>query len=176
MKLLTEEIRRRLPALYATQNDHDPIIQVKFFTPWTNWTWYVTEFDGEDFLFGLVEGFETEWGYSSLAELESIRGPGGLRIERDLYFEPTRVIAVPSLRKFVRAAQSSTETTNRTEDRSDLDSDQEMRPADRRLTESEALDRIREALDGVEWNADTFNFVVDLVRRAGRLIRDLDNN
>lgn len=103
MKLLTNEIRRRLPALYTTQDDPDPIVQVKFFTPWTNWTWYVTEFDGIDLLFGLVEGFEIEWGYSSLAELEAIRGPGGLRIERDLYFEPTRVSDVPPLRRFVPA-------------------------------------------------------------------------
>jgi hypothetical protein len=91
MKLLTEEIRRRLPALYATEKDKDPIIQVKFFTPWSNWTWYATEFDGEDSFFGLVEGFETEWGYFSLSEIEAIRGPGGLCIERDLYFEPRPV-------------------------------------------------------------------------------------
>ena len=89
MKLLTNEIRERLPKLYETQNDRDPVLQVKFFTPWTSWTWYASEFDGEDVFFGLVEGFETEWGYFSLKELESIRGPGGLRIERDLYFDPT---------------------------------------------------------------------------------------
>jgi len=103
MNLLTDDIRRRLPPLFATQDDPDPIIQVKFFTPWTNWTWYVTEFDGEDLLFGIVEGFETEWGYSSLTELEAIRGPGGLCIERELYFAPTPLSAVPALRRFVRA-------------------------------------------------------------------------
>jgi hypothetical protein len=91
MQLLTDEIRRRLPALYATQEQGDPTIQVKFFTPWTSWTWYATEFDGQDIFFGLVEGLETEWGYFSLMELESIRGPGGLRIERDLYFDPAPV-------------------------------------------------------------------------------------
>ncbi|MBI1826051.1 MAG: DUF2958 domain-containing protein [Planctomycetes bacterium] len=91
MKLLNEEIRRRLPALYATEKEKDPIIQVKFFTPWSNWTWYATEFDGEDSFFGLVEGFETEWGYFSLSEIEATRGPGGLRIERDLHFNPTPV-------------------------------------------------------------------------------------
>ena len=91
MKLLTEEIRRRLPALYATEKEKDPVIQVKFFTPWSNWTWYATEFDGEDSFFGLVEGFDTEWGYFSLSEIDAIRGPGGLRIERDLYFKPRPV-------------------------------------------------------------------------------------
>jgi len=51
-------------------------------------TWYASEFDGEDILFGLVSGFEVELGYFSLSELESVRGPLDLPIERDLYFEP----------------------------------------------------------------------------------------
>lgn len=89
MKLLTEELRRRLPALYSTETDRDPIAQAKFFTPWSNWTWYVTEFDGEDTFFGLVDGLERELGYFSLSELESILGPAGLTIERDLHFKPT---------------------------------------------------------------------------------------
>lgn len=89
MKLLTEELRRRLPALYSTENDRDPIAQAKFFTPWSNWTWYATEFDGEDSFFGLVDGLDRELGYFSLAELESIQGPAGLTIERDLHFKPT---------------------------------------------------------------------------------------
>jgi hypothetical protein len=88
VKLLPAEIRAALPALYATEKQEDPIVQVKFFTPWTFWTWYATEFDGEDIFFGLVQGFEEELGYFSLSELESIRGPGGLTIERDLFFTP----------------------------------------------------------------------------------------
>lgn len=88
MQLLTKEIKERLPKLYETEHAKDPVVQVKFFTPWTFWTWYATEFDGEDLFFGLVDGFEREWGYFSLAELEAIRGPGGLRIERDLHFQP----------------------------------------------------------------------------------------
>ena len=92
MKLLTNEIRRRLPALYATEHEKDPVAQVKFFSPWNGWTWYATEFDGKDLFFGLVQGFEKEWGYFSLSELESVRGPGGVpAVERDLYFEPQRV-------------------------------------------------------------------------------------
>ena len=88
MKLLTNAIRLTLPALYATEHDKDPLARVKFFCPWGNWTWYATEFDGEDIFFGLVVGLDTELGYFSLAELEGVRGPGGLRIERDLYFTP----------------------------------------------------------------------------------------
>lgn len=88
MMLLTKEIRKRLPPLYTNENIPDPIVQVKFFTPWSNWTWYATEFDGEDTFFGLVFGFEKELGYFSLSELESLTGPWGLKIERDMHFEP----------------------------------------------------------------------------------------
>lgn len=91
MKLVTNEVKTVLPALYATENDGDPVARVKFFAPWCGWTWYAVESDGEDLCFGLVVGFETELGYFSLKELEELRGPGGLRIERDLYFEPTRL-------------------------------------------------------------------------------------
>jgi len=46
------------------------------------------EFDGEDTFFGLVSRFEVELGYFSLKELQRVKGPLGLQIERDLYFEP----------------------------------------------------------------------------------------
>ncbi len=89
MKLLTQEIRKKLPPLYSQESKGgDAIAIVKFFTPTSQWTWYVTEFDGEDLFFGLVDGFEKELGYFSLKELESIRGPLGLPIERDLYWQP----------------------------------------------------------------------------------------
>ena len=88
-KLLDAENREKLPKLY-TQEEKGLEAQavVKFFTPDSNWTWYATEFDGEDLFFGLVAGFETELGYFSLSELQGAKGPLGLAIERDLYFEP----------------------------------------------------------------------------------------
>ncbi len=93
IKLLTAEIRKQLPKLYETEEieaDEKTVI-VKFFTPWTNWTWYAVEFDGEDLFFGLVDGHEKEWGYFSLKELESITGPAGLKIERDLHFGQPKI-------------------------------------------------------------------------------------
>jgi len=102
MKLLTKEIRERLPKLYESQNDKDPVLQVKFFTPWSSWTWYASEFDGADLFFGLVEGLESEWGYFSLSELESIRGPGGTRIERDKFFDPISASEIDKRRSAVR--------------------------------------------------------------------------
>jgi hypothetical protein len=86
MKLLTKEIIRKLPAL----DEGDGTAHVKFFHPMSNWTWYATEFDGEDMFFGLVCGHTKEIGYFSLSELQSVNVMG-LSIERDKYFEPTRV-------------------------------------------------------------------------------------
>ena len=91
MKLLTEELRQRLPPLYAQEQNPDPIVHVKFFTPDSSWTWYATEGSPEDddfIFFGYVIGQEKEWGYFSLSALKSSRGPLGLPIERDLYFHP----------------------------------------------------------------------------------------
>ena len=62
---------------------------VKFFTPDASWTWYASEFDGEDLFFGLVIGYVAEFGYFSLSDLESARGPNGLPIERAVNFTPT---------------------------------------------------------------------------------------
>jgi hypothetical protein len=93
MKLLTQELRRKLPPLYATDDTpaDDKLMVVKFFTPDANWTWYACEFDGEDTFFGYIDGQFGEWGYFTLSELESARG-GRFRlpIERDMGFRPTK--------------------------------------------------------------------------------------
>ena len=88
-KLLTAELRRRLPPLYSQEDKGgQAVVYVKFFSPDSNWTWWAIEFDGEDTLFGLVEGYVRELGYFRLSELENVRGPLGLPIERDLYWQP----------------------------------------------------------------------------------------
>ncbi len=87
MKLLTKELRQKLPPLGSSESNPSPLAVCKFFTPDSNWTWWAIEFDGEDTFFGLVHGFEEEFGYFSLAELESATGPLGLHVERDLYFQ-----------------------------------------------------------------------------------------
>jgi hypothetical protein len=97
MKLLTEEIRAKLPALGSQENAEDPIAHVKFFTPDGGWTWYAPEGspEGNDFVFfGYVQGIESEWGTFSLSELKSIRGALGLPVERDLHFRPCPVSQV----------------------------------------------------------------------------------
>ncbi len=88
MMLLTKENRKNLPELYSQENVKDPIVQVKFFCPWNQWTWFATEFDGKDLFFGMVIGMESELGYFRLSELKSVKGRFGLKIERDRFFKP----------------------------------------------------------------------------------------
>jgi len=90
MELLPKHIQEVLPPLYSQEEKgEEAVALVKFFTPWTSWTWYASEYDPEERLcFGIVVGHERECGYFSLTELEAITGPGGLRIERDLYWSP----------------------------------------------------------------------------------------
>lgn len=93
VKLVTKEIERKMPELYSTEEipTDDKILAVKFFAPWSNWTWYAVEFDAVDgVFFGYVEGHCGEWGAFSLAELESVRGPFGLKVERDRHWNPVK--------------------------------------------------------------------------------------
>ena len=83
-----ENIKPKIPKLYATENQKDPTVWLKFFYPFSSWYWYVTEFDGEDTFFGLVKGHEVELGYFSLQELLDTKDAIGLPVELDLYFKP----------------------------------------------------------------------------------------
>jgi hypothetical protein len=98
MKLLNDEIKRTLPPIRGQEHVADPVAHVKFFTPWAGFTWFVTEGEeggeGDYLFFGRVHGHETEIGYFRLADLESVSGPGGLKVERDLYFKPKPLSAL----------------------------------------------------------------------------------
>jgi len=96
MKLLTKELEKQLPALYATDKTpkNEKKVIVKFFSIANDWKWYATEYDPEQKLFfGLVKGYETEWGYFSLDEMQSVRHPrfNIPAIERDMHFSPITV-------------------------------------------------------------------------------------
>jgi DNA-binding XRE family transcriptional regulator len=104
------DVARRLPPLYSQESlGEQAVVQVKFFTPDSNWTWYATEYDptARQF-FGLVFGLETELGYFMLDELMSARGPLGLPIERDVNWIPQTLSEVRKLhqvwQKFGRLA------------------------------------------------------------------------
>ncbi len=98
MKLLTQEIKKKLPKLYETEKTDldDKVVICKFFSITSSWTWYVVEGqeEGGDFrFFGLVDGHVKEWAYFMLSELEGITKMGGRLkvIERDLHWRPRKV-------------------------------------------------------------------------------------
>ena len=112
MKLITSDQERRMRENGAANaaraekdgktEDFQPV--VKLFCPWNGATWLLTELDPEDpdIAFGLCDlgtGFP-ELGSVRLSELAAIVGPGGLGIERDLYFRPTM-----TLQGYAEAAQ-----------------------------------------------------------------------
>jgi hypothetical protein len=104
MKLLTATARAQLLANGIAQRaatdqgaalDFYPV--VKLFAPDANATWLLSELDPDDsdLAFGLCDlGLgEPELGYVRLSELESVRGPLGLSVERDLGFSADRLIS-----------------------------------------------------------------------------------
>lgn len=99
MKLLTAPQRRLLVANHHKMQEHPDLDLrpvVKLFTPDANAIWLLTELDPEtEIAFGFCDlGIGCpEFGSVSLAELESIRGPLGLRVERDRFFDPDRTIS-----------------------------------------------------------------------------------
>ena len=97
MPLLPDELRARLPPIYSQEAESDPWIHCKLFLPGTGWTWYVTEGEaqnGDYLLFGFIVGLEGEFGYFLLSELEQVRSPLGLPVERDLSFREGRLTDV----------------------------------------------------------------------------------
>lgn len=97
MILIPDDIRVLPLANGATERETDHIPVVKLFNPCGAATWIITEMmsDG-DRLFGLADlGFGCpELGCVSLAEIENVKGPLGLGIERDLYFMPRFPLSV----------------------------------------------------------------------------------
>jgi hypothetical protein len=91
MKLMTKELEAKFKkaGVDKTGDSNDREVIAKFFNPCGGGTWLATEYDPEHKLFyGAVLLFADigwEWGEFSLEELESIKLPMGLSIERDLY-------------------------------------------------------------------------------------------
>jgi len=102
MKLMTDEIKNSLLDKYYRQNlyqdssQYDPMPVVKYFTPWSDATWLIVDMNPEDqdTMFGLCDlglGMP-ELGYVSLRELETLQGPLGLKVERDIHWKAEATI------------------------------------------------------------------------------------
>lgn len=92
-ELMTKAIEETLPGLYETEGEDAPLARVHYFSCASSWDWYLVEYDPETGdAFGLVRGFEVEYGYFSVREMEAVnRRHGTGVIERDLYFVPRSV-------------------------------------------------------------------------------------
>lgn len=99
-KLLPEELYDQL----AQQDPYGPYLNgqelptaqqqvlAKYFLPGINLVWYAISASRDEQtknvqFFGLVEGIEVEFGYFWLSELLEVKGPLGLGVERDLYWD-----------------------------------------------------------------------------------------
>ncbi|MCD8208696.1 MAG: DUF2958 domain-containing protein [Bacteroidales bacterium] len=106
MKLITKKVEKlmdKYPLYSQDGKGKNAVCIVKFFHTLSNWTWYVLEGDkksGE--FFGIVSGFEIEYGYFTLDELAK-HTKWGVGVERDRYFDPQPIkdIDDPRLREFV---------------------------------------------------------------------------
>ena len=92
MLLMTKELEKEFEKYPIGSQDglgEDAEVVVKYFNPCGRGTWLITEGekqdDGDWLLYGYCNLFEWEWGYVMLSELESIKLPFGLGIERELY-------------------------------------------------------------------------------------------
>jgi DUF2958 family protein len=91
MQLMTKELERRFAQVGSQEGIRDPLVIAKFFHPIGPATWWATEYDPDERMFfgfvtlGLGETCD-EWGPFALDDLESVRGPLGLGIERDRFW------------------------------------------------------------------------------------------
>ena len=84
MRLLVDTyLENLLPGLYDQENKEAKTLYARFYHPQFNWEWYAMEYSPlQKVFFGLVEGYEIEYGYFTVDELERI---GAIR---DYYFTP----------------------------------------------------------------------------------------
>ena len=92
MNLLTDEIKelfRKYPLYSQDGKGMDSVVLVKYFNPVGAGTWLITEAEeqenGDYLLFGYCHISCWEWGYVMLSELQNLKLPFSLTIERDLY-------------------------------------------------------------------------------------------
>jgi hypothetical protein len=98
MKIVTEEFEELFKdyPLYSQEHESDPLVIAKLFDPCGSASWFLLEYDPkEKIAFGFVVGLqEDELGYISLTEMESVKGPLGIGIEQDMYFQQKRLSEV----------------------------------------------------------------------------------
>ena len=92
MMLMTKELEKAFEKYPLYSQDgmmEEAEVVAKYFNPCGAGTWLITEGEkqenGDWMFFGYCHIYEWEWGYVMLSELESIKLPFGLSIEREQY-------------------------------------------------------------------------------------------
>lgn len=92
MRLMTEELKEKFKSFPLMSQDGkgmDAEVVVKYFNPMGAGTWLITEGEerenGDWELFGYCHIFEWEWGSVLLSELQGLKLPFGMGIERDIH-------------------------------------------------------------------------------------------
>ena len=92
-KLFPKKLAEDLPKVGEQEGNKDPNVHAVFYFPLSGWTWFATEgkpLEDDILFFGYVIGFEREWGYFSLSELESV-DVSGIKVCRDEYHQSKRL-------------------------------------------------------------------------------------
>ena len=104
-KLMPKFIEKSLPRLYTTEKEllGDRTAYARYFFPAGAYTAYLLEYDPKERIgFGAVTmGYGWELGNISIDEMEEVQIKG-LRIERDLYFSPTKLHQIEELEELVQ--------------------------------------------------------------------------
>ena len=91
----------KIPKLYSTEDIpcKNKKIYMHFFIGGSDW--YITEFDGDDTMFGyaiLNDDTEmAEWGYVSLSELKKIK-MGFVEVDREIHWKKTKAEDIPKIK------------------------------------------------------------------------------
>jgi hypothetical protein len=94
--LINKTLLAKFARVKNNLEESDPMILAKFFNPCGSETWYAIAYNPETKIcYGYVTGmWEDELGDFSITELESVKLPFGLYIERDRYFTPCRLSTI----------------------------------------------------------------------------------
>lgn len=91
-KLMPKFVAKPIPPLYGQEGVEDPVVHVKLFTPYSSWTWFITEYDPVEkrafgFAYNSADPGNAELGYMAIDEMEELRTKHGLQaVERDISF------------------------------------------------------------------------------------------
>lgn len=100
MELIPQELLAQIPRLYRTRRGIDPIVWVKFCSPFFSWQWYIIECEAVDRLaifYGWMVHSTEKRGRFIRSDLVSMRAYFGISIQLDPHFTPCRLSDVQTM-------------------------------------------------------------------------------